>query len=218
MNFKIIIDPEFCAFYNQAGTFMKSQASFMFQDLINYMRYFVDLRPIHIDALASVVQPGKLKKKEHLLTSGDVCNHVTFFNQGYFRFYHYKSDGSEVTRDFYFAPGFSTSYTSLISREPSTLFLQAMEDMNILKIHIHQLQQLYEQYQTIERFGRLMAETTFIYTEKHLLSFLNDPAEKRYRYLLEEYPEFIQKIPLQYIASYLGITPETLSRIRKKIR
>ena len=93
-----------------------------------------------------------------------------------------------------------------------------MEDMKVLVLNKINLEKLYSRYHKIDRVGRLIAEKIAIYYEQHLLSILNQTAEERYRNLLDNNPVFIQRIPLQYIASYLGITQETLSRVRQKVK
>ncbi len=155
-------------------------------------------------------------RKELLLEAGKVADKVFFLPEGFVRFFHIKENGIEVTSDFYFAPGFITSFTSLIEQKPSIVNIQAMVKMDILFIKYKNLIALYDQEHKIERLGRLLAEQVFISSEKHLFSFLNDLPQERYEWLIREYPEYIKNIPLHYLASYLGITPESLSRIRNR--
>lgn len=159
-----------------------------------------------------------LRKKEHFVKATDICKKLAFFTKGYFRFYYLTQNGDEITSDFYFAPNIVTSYTSLITCNPSDVYVQAMDDMKLLILSKSNLEKLYSQYHNIDRVGRLIAEKVAINSEQHLLSLLNQTAKERYRNLINNNPEFIQKIPLQYISSYLGITQETLSRVRRKIK
>lgn len=92
-----------------------------------------------------------------------------------------------------------------------------MTDSLVLELDRSDLYDLYNQNKNIERIGRIIAERTLIAYEEHLFMVLNQPAELRYKTLLEKYPKYIREIPLQYIASYLGITQETLSRIRRLV-
>lgn len=182
-----------------------------------YVDQFVKLSDAEMEAFFLATRSKKLKKKELLIKEGDVCSFIGFFTEGYFRFYYTDVNGHEVTSDFHFAPGFITSYTSFLTQSPSRTNVQAMEDMDVLQISKTNLYDLYPKHHRIETLGRLMAEHVFITSETHLLMILSQTAETRYRILLDKYPGFINKIPLQYIASYLGITQETLSRIRKSI-
>lgn len=185
--------------------------------LKNYISQFIHLADDEFDLAYSTFHTRKLKKKEHLVRAGDYCDKMIFTANGYFRFYHYDDQGNEITSDFYFAPSFITSYTSFITGEASFVNVQAMEDMEILEISKSKLEELYTKSNNIQELGRKLAEVTAMNSERHLFLLLGQSAETRYKILLSEYPEFIQSIPLQYIASFLGITKESLSRIRKTI-
>jgi len=158
----------------------------------------------------------KVPRKALLQEAGITAAKLFFLHEGFVRFFHTKEDGTEVTSDFYFAPGFITSFTSFIEQKTAVVNIQAMVKMELLFINYKDLQQLYDQEHKIERLGRLITEQVFITSEKHLLSFLNEPPLERYSWLLREYPEYVKNIPLHYLASYLGITPESLSRIRNR--
>lgn len=186
-------------------------------DLRNFVEKLVPLGDEEFDAFARCLRLRVLKKKENLINEGEICSKIGFFTEGYFRFYHMDINGNEITSDFHFSPGFITSYTSFLTGSPSRTNVQALEPMEVMEIGKTSLYSLYSEYPLIERLGRLMAEHVFITSERHLMMILNQTAETRYRLLLDKYPHYVGKIPLQYIASYLGITQETLSRMRKSI-
>lgn len=183
-----------------------------------YVNQFIQLEEDELHAIANILVTRKLIKKELFIRTNEICNKILFFREGYFRFFHIDPSGNEITSDFYFAPGFTTSYTSFITGNPSVVNVQAMDNMEVLEFGKSDINMLYSQYSCIERLGRIIAESIAISYEQHLFLLLNQTAETRYRNLLEKYPQFIQQIPLQYIASYLGITQETLSRMRKSLR
>lgn len=168
------------------------------------------------NTIISRFESKKVARKEFLLEAGRTADKIFFLSDGFTRFYHTKKDGTEVTSDFYFAPGFITSFTSLIEQKPSNVNIQAMVKMDVLFIRYKDLMDLYDKEHMVERLGRLIAEQVFITSEKHLLSFLNDLPQDRYLWLMKEYPEYVKNIPLHYLASYLGITAESLSRIRNR--
>jgi CRP-like cAMP-binding protein len=189
----------------------------MREALYKYINNLIQLSNEEINILDKILTYKKINKKELIAENGKVCQKVLFINDGYFRFYHIDSKGNEITSDFYFAPSFITSYTSFITGTPSFVNVQAMNDMEVIEFTKKDLYNLYDTYPKIERLGRLIAEAVAIISEEHLFLLLNQTAEMRYKRLLEIYPQYVNKIPLQYVASYLGITQETLSRMRKSI-
>lgn len=189
----------------------------MCDELRSFTDRFVKLTDSDFNAFTGCLNERRLEKKDIFLREGEICNSLAFFLNGYFRFFYLDINGNEVTTDFHFSPGFITSYTSFLTGSPSRTSVQALEEMTIFEIRRESIYSLYDRFPLIERLGRIMAEQVFITSERHLLMVLNQTAETRYRILLDRYPHFVQKIPLQYIASYLGITQETLSRMRKSV-
>lgn len=185
--------------------------------LFQYINQWIDLTSEEFDSLSGILTSKKLRKKDHIAEEGKICQNMFFALEGYVRFYHLDAKGNEITSDFYFAPSFLTSYTSFITGTPSFVNVQAMTDMEVLEFSKNDLYNLYNKHPKIERLGRLLAEHVAITSEQHLFLLLNQTAETRYRTLLKNHPQYVHTIPLQYIASYLGITQETLSRMRKSI-
>lgn len=186
--------------------------------LTEYVGQFIELTDEEARALEGISSVRVLSKKECFAEVGKVCTKALFVNRGYFRFYHLDLNGNEITSDFYFGPCFITSYTSFITAKPSFVNVQAMVDMEVLEFSRDDLYGLYLSYPSIERLGRMVAEAVAIASEEHLFLLLNQSAEMRYKRLMERNPDYVNTIPLQYIASYLGITKETLSRMRKSIK
>lgn len=187
------------------------------ETLKGFINRFITLSGQDFSLLLSKMEMQTIPRKKLLIEHGEVAGKMFFLFEGFTRFFHWKDDGSEITSDFYFAPGFITSFTSFIEQKPSVVNIQGMVKMDVLVLHYDDLQWLYCNFSQIERLGRLLTEQVFITFEKHLLNLLNNSPAERYLWLMNEYPEFIKNIPLQYLASYLGITPESLSRIRKRI-
>lgn len=187
------------------------------RQLEEFIHRYLLLSAREMDKLTGYAIYREAKKKDVLLACGQQEEQVWFICNGYIRFYYFDAQGDEVTSDFLFAPGFATSFRSFITDRPSDVALQAMEDMQLIGWYKKDLYALYDEFPRIERIGRLMAEQVFLSLEKHLSAFLNRSPYQRYLWLLEEYPEFIRHIPLVYLASWLGITPETLSRIRRRV-
>lgn len=190
----------------------------MRKSLHKFINSYIQLPSEEINAFEEILTYKKIEKKELIAQNGRVCQKALFVSEGYFRFYHIDTKGNEITSDFYFAPSFITSYTSFITGKPSFVNVQAMNDLEVLEFTKTDLYNLYAKYPKIERLGRLIAESIAISSEEHLFLLLNQTAEMRYKRLLELNPQYVTTIPLQYIASYLGITQETLSRMRKSIQ
>ncbi|NBP69474.1 MAG: Crp/Fnr family transcriptional regulator [Cytophagia bacterium] len=157
-----------------------------------------------------------LKKGEFLLRAGEVCDHITFINKGLFRTYMIIND-DEVTSNFAFEGNYITEYTSFVSRQPTIDNIVAMEDAEILQMSYNDIQIAYDKAPVWQKFGRLMAEYVLTFISSRNKSLLFNTPEERYLKLMKERPKVIERIPQHYIASYLGIKPESLSRIRKRL-
>lgn len=149
-----------------------------------------------------------------LVNSGRTCTAIYFIISGIVRVYTVHQD-KEVCLDFAFSGQFTTAYASYISQTPSAVSIQAITPVNGFSFHYADLQELYNQNHAIERTGRLLAEYQYLRKYQRELSLLQYTAKERYLHLLEQQPQMIQQIPVKYLASYLGIEPESLSRIRK---
>jgi CRP-like cAMP-binding protein len=159
------------------------------------------------------------RKRETLVAAGKVCNEIGFVLSGSFRFFFLK-EGTEISNYFCFQGELVSSYQSFLKRVPSFPAIQAMEAATVICFSHAGLQQLLQNPAVgpkMERFGRLVAEYLICWYEERMVSFITLNPEERYRQLLEKQPDLLQRIPQHYVANYLGITPVSLSRIRKRI-
>jgi CRP-like cAMP-binding protein len=160
-----------------------------------------------------------LKKKDHFAAEGKVCDYIGFILTGAVRYYHIK-DGTDLTGYFSFENEFVSSYKSFLTREPAANYIQALEDTEMVLIshqHLHQmLADPLLAFKT-EHFGRVMAEHYLCCYEDRITSFITQSPEERYLKMMETEKEVFQRIPQHYIANFLGITPVSLSRIRKRV-
>lgn len=166
-------------------------------------------------SLSAALQKVELEKGTFLMTEGKRCNHLYFLEAGSVRGF-YNLDGKEVTYWFAFENNFVTSFLSFITRKPGMENIQAMEDCVLWAIAYDDLQKLYTKHPDMERLGRLVHEQYYVMLEERFVSNHFKEARERYENLLINAPHILQRVPLGYIASYLGITQETLSRIRNK--
>lgn len=167
------------------------------------------------EALATIIHPKKLKKRELLLEAGQVCTFIAFINSGVLREYNYQYD-KEVTVDFVEDNQFTSDYQSFIMQVPSKQYIEALTDVDMLIMRRDEVNTLYDKYKIWERFGRLIIEKVFCRAEEKRKKIIAATHEELYREFAASYPQIVQKVPQYYIASYLGLTPEHLSRLRKK--
>lgn len=157
-----------------------------------------------------------LNKNEYLLNEGNICRHLYFVQQGALRGY-YNLDGKEITHWFGFEKDFVTSFHSFITQEPAVENIQLLEGSVLWAISKETLSNLYNQYHEIERLVRIATEKYYIRLEEKFVNSHFKTATERYEHLLEQQPHILERVPLGHIASYLGISQETLSRIRSKL-
>ncbi len=156
------------------------------------------------------------RKGELVIKPGMVCKHVSYVNKGLLRSY-YLVDGKEIITSFFAEACYFSDYESFLSRKPAVMYSEAIEDTEAVDLNYADLQSLYTAHPQCERVGRLVAEELFVHLSNRNSSFLLDTPEQRYARLLQECDPIVQRIPQYMIASYLGITPEALSRIRARI-
>ena len=187
-----------------------------FSSIRKYVSKFLSFTEAEWQMHQSLLTLKWLKKGEFLLTAGQVCNHVSFINTGHFRVYNMVYD-EERTSNFEFEGNYVTDYCSFLTRQPSSDCIVAMDDAQVLQLSYENMQSTFEKSPVWQKFGRLIAEHTFIKAELRAKSLLFKTPEELYLELMKERPKVMERIPQHYIASYCGIKPESLSRIRKRL-
>jgi CRP-like cAMP-binding protein len=179
------------------------------QQFPNYSDADFDLAMLSFKAL-------RLQKGDHFIEQDRVCKKIAFIETGLLRTY-YLNDGLEVTTCFCRERTLASSFKSVITQTPSELAIQAIEESTLWVIQYHDLEILYNKSPFWQQVGRLVAQQEFVTVECYT-RFLNDQtAKQRYLHILEHESDLLLRVPLIYMASYLQIAPETLSRIRKEI-
>lgn len=170
------------------------------------------------DFFTSKLQPRVIPKKAIFLKLNDIENYISFIESGVVRLYIPKEDPEkEITFGFSFKDQFISAYDSFLTQTPSAYQLQALTETSLLSITYDDLQEVYNKTQIGNLIGRLTAERLFLLKSKREQNLLNLSAEERYMKLFKERPELLKVIPLKYISSYIGVTPQALSRIRKRL-
>lgn len=173
------------------------------------------MKEAEVEALAALFEPVQLRPREHLFKEGQYTDKLYFIEKGYLRSYCIK-DGEELTINFYFGPTLYAELAAMLENRPTIFNLQCLEDTCIYQVQKSKLDGFAEEYPVILPFMLRFFEIIYSFGLKRQLSFIYHSAEERYLNLFNERPKVISEIPLTHIASYLGIKPESLSRIRRK--
>ena len=164
----------------------------------------------------SCIKIRKFSANELILSEGQLENYLSFIDTGIVRYYVIANE-KEITFDFAFENSFYCAYDSFYNRTKTEVYIQALADCQLYSISNQNLQMLYEKCKVAKKLGRLATEYLLDKKVKRELSLLTKSPQDRYEELLNEQPKYLQQIPLKYIASYIGVVPETLSRIRRRI-
>jgi CRP-like cAMP-binding protein len=170
-----------------------------------------------IAAFASMGRPRVLKAGEDFCRIGQETHEVAFIHEGILRYYLILPDGDDVTKDFSFTGGFSVSFGSAVSGRPAEVGIAAVVPCRLTVWPYSTFVTLYGRHAEWERFGRRVAETLYVRKERREISLLTESAERRRVAMMDAFPEAAH-IPQHYLASYLGIRPQSLSRLKKRRR
>ncbi len=181
--------------------------------LFQYFKKFNPLSKEAENAIAEICSIVSIKKNKDLQPIGHTCKTIYFIKKGVARIYYLK-DGIDITEGFFFENSIIARVESLFTGKPSRKAIQILEDAEIVAINANGLFKLYDSFPEIERLFRKIFEAAYVDTVNRIEGIQFHTAEERYKALLAEAPEVLMRIPLKYIASYLGITQVSLSRIR----
>jgi CRP-like cAMP-binding protein len=187
----------------------------MFENLINYCSSFILLSAIDKEALALNFKHTTIKRNDFLLKEGKVCDFIAFVNSGVIRHYHLK-DGKEITCDVTLKNSFITDFRSFTQGIPSEYNFQILKNAELFIIKKRELLELYNNNKNIETLGRIMAEQVALRMIDTAMSLSSDKPQERVEKLIIQRPDLFQEVPQRYLANLLGISPESLSRIRAR--
>jgi CRP-like cAMP-binding protein len=186
------------------------------QQLLTHISSYSALSAIAKEALEDCFEKIMLAKNSYLLEEGQVCRHLYFLESGALRGY-YNLDGKEITHWFGFEKDFVTSFHSFITQEPAVENIQLLEGCILWRISKETLTELFNRHHEIERLVRIAYEKYYIRLEERFVNAQFKTAGERYENLLQQTPHILERVPLGCVASYLGISQETLSRIRNRL-
>lgn len=186
------------------------------EKLVTFLQITGQIKPQQAKEIAGHFTFKSLRKNEFFLEAGKVSNEYLFLEAGFMRSFVFDPDGQEVTTNFYAANQVVFEVNSFFNRIPAQENIQALTDCNVWALTFQELNQLFHGLPEFREFGRGMLVKGFSGLKMRMLSQITETAEERYAKLLKNNPEILQQAPLKQIASYLGITDSSLSRIRKE--
>jgi len=189
----------------------------MSHPLLDHIATYIHLTEEEAQEFLRAFEENTAAKGDYLLQPGQVCQHIHFVAQGLIRHYHADESGQEITCDFTPEGLFLTDLMGFRSNLPSQYAFVALEPTRYFSVKREPLEQLYAKYPAMERMGRQITEETTLRISRQAQGFITQKAEDRYRDFVNQQPDLLQRVPQKYVAAYLGIKPESLSRIRKQM-
>lgn len=186
-------------------------------ELIQFLNIISPIAQNTEQKVVSFFKQKTLKKNERFAEMGEMSQKIAFLESGVMRAYYRNREGKEYNKHFFTAPSFIGGYSSLISKRPNQIIQEALTDCVIWETNYANLTALYEEHPDLESMARCLAEQFFVQKEQREIEIVLLNANERYEIFQQQYAALEQIIPQYHIASYLGITPTQLSRIRKEL-
>jgi len=189
----------------------------MFDKLEKSVTEKVSLSDGDFEALKPFFIPKKVRKRQYVLNAGDVCQYITFVEKGLLRSFTVDDDGNEHVVQFAIEGWWISDVGSFISGKDALYNIEALEDSELLHLTKQSMEELLDKLPAMERFFRILMQNNIVALQRRVIAYMSLSAEEKYLKLMEVAPDIITRASQQHIASYLSITPETLSRVRKKV-
>jgi len=188
----------------------------MFDLLLSHIQNKVDITEEQQQKIQSFFSSKKLRKKQYLLQEGDICKCLSFVSKGLLKSYVLDEKGNERINMFAFEGWWISDFNSFINQEAAVLNIDAVEETEVLMITLEDYEKMMLEIPIMDRYFRILYQNSLITKDYRLMVSNSFTAEEKYMHFAQRNPEIIKRIPHNLIASYLGLTPETVSRIRKK--
>jgi len=188
----------------------------MYELILKNISRYIQLTKEETEYFTSLLKEKKLRRKQYLLQEGDICRHENFVVQGCLRTYHIDSKGQEHIVQFAVEDWWIGDMYSFLTQKPSRYAIDALEDSVVLSIEKKSMDELYIKVPKFEKFYRHLLQNAFIALQERITSNISGTGEERYRQFQLKYSKIEERVPQRMIASFLGLTPESLSRIRRQ--
>jgi CRP-like cAMP-binding protein len=188
----------------------------MFQALAAYLKEKTEITEEELKRVEDAVIPKKLRKRQYFLQEGDISHYIGFVVKGCLRLYHIGDDGTEHNLRFSVENWWVADYVSYDADAPSKNNIEALEDSELLLFEKKDFDTLFEEIPCLKRLREKLEKRNFEVHQQRILSNISESAEERYNSFIKSYPHIFNRVPLQMVASYLGVSRETLSRIRQQ--
>jgi CRP-like cAMP-binding protein len=189
----------------------------MYEYFFKHLNEKISLTTEEQEIIKEYLTPKKLRKKQYLLQEGDVCKVVAFVEKGSLREYTVDDKGTEHILQFAIEGWTISDLYSFMTGEPAIYNIDALEDSELVLITRSAQDEILKRVPKYETYTRMQITGAYLAMQKRITSIISLPIEERYLYFTKLYPDIVQRVPQHMIASYMGLTPETLSRIRKKL-
>lgn len=189
----------------------------MFEKLSESIRQKVSLSDKDLETLRLCFIPKKVRKRQYVLNAGDVCQYITFVEKGLLRSFTVDDEGYEHVVQFASEGWWISDVGSFVSGKDALYNIEALEDSELLHLTRQAMDELLQKLPVMERFFRILMQNNIIALQRRVIAYMSLSAEEKYLKLMEVAPDIMNRASQQHIASYLSLTPETLSRIRKKV-
>jgi CRP-like cAMP-binding protein len=184
--------------------------------LLQHLSRYISLDSEETILIREFFRPKYLKKKDILLQHGEISRFENFVTKGCMRAFYIDTTGEEHIVQFAVEDWWISDMYSFLTQTPAMYTIEALEECELLQIDKNSLEELYLKLPKMERFFRIIIQNAFIASQKRIISAMSQTADERYQAFISKYPTIEQRVPQYQVAAYLGITPEFLSRIRKK--
>lgn len=187
-----------------------------YSSILTNIKRFVTLTDEEEDRITSVIKTSRVKKKQYIIQPGFVCQNRTYIVEGAFRVFYLDDEGKEHTVSIGVEDWYVTDFHSYINQSPALNFAEALEDSIIFQMRYEDIEPLCKEIHALSEYFRLTTEKAFAFSRRRVVSNISMTAEQRYDDYVKKYPNIVNRVPQYVLASYLGMSAEFLSKIRKR--